>query len=62
MINDVKEIIGIIFMTIIGVLILWTLATSVPNDIAASFASLGIVLLILAAIAGIAAIIKKILD
>lgn len=60
MINDFKEIIGIIFMTIVGITMLGVLAKEMPNQVASSFTGLAIVLIILAAITGVGAIINKI--
>jgi hypothetical protein len=59
MIDDIKEIIGIIFMVVVGIMILGTLATSLANEIVSQFTSLAIVLLVIAGLAGAFAIVYK---
>lgn len=58
MINDMKEIVGIIFMIVVGITIMVALS-EIPNRVASSFANLGITILILAGLAGVITIIMK---
>jgi len=55
MINDIREIIGIIFMMIVGIIILNVFS----NTMVGSFAVLGIIIIVIAGLATILAIIYK---
>ena len=57
MIEDIKEIIGIVFMVVVGIAILSTLATSLSNEITNQFSNLAIIILIIAGLGGIFSII-----
>ena len=59
MIDDIKEIIGTIFMVVIGLSILITLATTLSNQVVSQFTGLGIALLVIAGLAGIFSIVFK---
>jgi len=59
MINDIKEIIGIIFMIIVGGMFLGAFASSLENEIVSQFTSLGITLLVISGLAGIFVIIRN---
>lgn len=59
MIKDIKEIIGIIFMIIVGIMMLAAIGTALASQLITQFTGLAIILLVIAGLAGILSIVLK---